>query len=273
MNGRVIFGDAQRDDITLARQLVLRRLREDKAWKVINHPEQFDGFLEFTTPQDKAHFLELADTVMWELVVLGVILPGSGGGRAVENFNLPNFRRTEYGEKVLQAGRFIPHDPAGYVGEACAVGQTCVGAVARGYLEEALRCFNRICYTASVLLLGVAAEATFLQLGNAISPFIGDPNERKRFEKLVWVKDKHRWIVAKYEQLERNVKRVRLPDGMDISLKGIYDLIGRQRNELGHPQNVPPEVDKDHAFASFRLFLTYLRDMEAFVEYCRTAGI
>jgi hypothetical protein len=33
-----------------------------------------------------------------------------------------------------------------------------------GYVQEALLCFNRGCYTAAVLLLGITAEAVVLKL-------------------------------------------------------------------------------------------------------------
>lgn len=56
------------------------------------------------------------------------------------------------------------------------------------------------------------------------------------------VKTKHRWIVTKYEALPARIKREHLPDGLDVTLKGVYDLIRRQRNELGHPQLVARNV-------------------------------
>lgn len=140
-------------------------------------------------------------------------------------------------------------------------------------MTEALQCFVRACYTASVLLLGVAAEATFLEMCKVIASTIGDQKAREKFERSRSVKEKHRWIVDRYEQLTAQVKRGLLPDGLDITLKGIYDLIRRQRNELGHPQEVPPGVDREHAFAVFRLFLTYLRDAEEFAGYCQVHGL
>jgi len=144
--------------------------------------------------------------------------------------------------------------------------------VATGYLREALNCFKHGCYTASVLLLGIATEAVFLEFNAILQKSISDQKNVKEFEKNDTVKKKHRWIVAKYEALPAT-KRRQLPDGLDVTLKGVYDLIRRQRNELGHPQDVSPEIDRDHAFAHFQIFQTYIKDIEGFADYCRKNGL
>jgi len=253
-NDKIIFGDAQRDDVNLVRQIVLQRLREEPEWSQadsINTYEQFRRYrqrVDFTSDECEKRFLFLSEIVFWELVTMGMIVPGNGSGH---DWSFPNFRRTEYGKKVISAGRVIPHDPVGYLSEVRHIAKICGSAVTLRYLEEALHCFNRTCYTASVLLLGVAAEAAFLELCGIIERSAVEPNARSKFEKMERVKEKHRWIVNRYEQLPARVKATQLPDGLDITLTGIYDLIRRQRNELGHPQITSPDIDREHAFASF----------------------
>jgi hypothetical protein len=162
----------------------------------------------------------------------------------------------------------IPHDPDGYLAEIRGVGNTCVDAVAIGYIEKALCCFARGCYTASVLLLGVAAEAVVLKACELIVDASADPTVRKSYDNLPdVVKQKHRWLVERYNALPAKVRRGVLPDGLDVTLTSAFDLIRRQRNDLGHPQTVPPAIERQHAFVFFQVFLTIVRDLEAFATF------
>lgn len=95
-----------------------------------------------------------------------------------------------------------------------------------GYIEEALCCFARGCFTASVLLLGVAAEAVVLNACELIVAESGDPALRKSYESLPDVlKQRHRWLVDRYKALPPKVRREALPDGLDVTLASAYDLI------------------------------------------------
>jgi hypothetical protein len=196
----------------------------------------------------------------------GVIAPGIGLHSS--GANLPFFSITDFGREVLLAGRAIPHDPDGYLAEIRVRGKTCVDAVAAGYIEEALCCFARSCYTASVLLLGVAAEAVILKACELIVDASADPTVRKVYDSLPGVvKQRHRWSVEQYNALPPKVRREALPDGLDVTLTSAYDLIRRQRNDLGHPQAIPPAIDRQHAFVFFQVFLTVVKDLEAFATF------
>jgi hypothetical protein len=273
---KVRFGDAEQNDISFVRQVVLHRFREDHGWNQAQaHPDTRVGYatwVEFQSTRHYERFIELADTILWELITLGVILPGSGSGGNPANFNLPSFRLTDFGRKVVEAASYVPNDPGAYLSASRACAPDLVTNVMQGYLEEALNCFARNCYAASLLLLGVAAEAGFLELCTLLTQCISDLNAQAKFKKIERVKDKHRWIVKRYDQLPANRKARDLPDGLDVTFSGIYDLIRRQRNALGHPQAVAPNIDREHAFAHFQLFLTYLRDAQALVKSCQTHG-
>ena len=147
-----------------------------------------------------------------------------------------------------------------------------MGQASLPYVEEALRCFTAGCHVASVLVLGVAAEATFLSLCQAVEAAIVDPKEQARFGKLRTVKEKHRRLVQKIEMLPRQEKRNNLPESLDVTLSSLYDLVRRQRNELGHPQAQPPMIDRELAFTYFKLFPTFINDAEALAAYCGTVG-
>jgi hypothetical protein len=264
---KIIFDDSHKDDIGLVREIFLRRLREDgQRWNQFGQLDQeFDRFLQFPSTAQKWRFDGLLREVIWEFVASGVIAPGNGLHSS--GANLPFFSITDYGNKVLAAERAIPHDPDGYLAEIRGSGKNCVDTVAIGYIEEALRCFTRSCYTASVLLLGVAAEAVVLRVCELIVASTKNQAVRKGFESLPdIVKQKHRWLIQRYESLPAKVRREQLPDGLDVKLTSAYDLIRRQRNDLGHPQQIPLDVDRQHAFVFFQCFLTMVRDLEAFAK-------
>jgi len=265
---RIRFDDSRKNDIGLVREILLRRLREDgSGWTQFGQLDPgFDRFLEFPSVTERWRFDELLRQVIWEFIASGVIAPGNGLHSS--GANLPFFSITDFGREVLSAGQAIPHDPDGYLAEIRGAGKTCVDIVAIGYIEEALCCFARGCYTASVLLLGVAAEAVILKACELIVEASADPAVRKVYDNLPdGVKQRHRWLVERYNALPPKVRRGALPDGLDVTLTSAYDLIRRQRNDLGHPQAIPPAIDRQHAFVFFRVFLTVLKDLEAFTTF------
>ena len=260
------------DNLELVRQIVLRRLKDDSSWNQFDYqwdPRRTDQYVTFERPQLLNRFIVLVIEVMWQLIMQGVITPG----KDASNPALPWFRVTSYGKMVLEAERFIPHDPAGYLDDVREVAGTTAGQAALTYLEEALRCFTLGCHLASVLLLGVAAEAVFLRLCEVIRGALQNDAERTQFDQLQWVKPKHRWVVEKYAALPAEVRRAHLPESLDLTLTSLYDLIRRQRNELGHPQEDPPAIDREQAFTYFKLFPTFIQDVEAFAAYCQNHGL
>jgi hypothetical protein len=206
--------------------------------------------------------------VVWGLIIQGVLTPG----KDAPNPELPWFRITKYGEEVLKTERFLPHDPTGYLAELGNVARSDVGKAAVGYLEEALRCFTSGCNAASVLMLGVAAEAVFLELCRVIDAHLKSSADKSAFGKLRWVKEKHRWVVDKFQKLPSG-ERKKLPESLDVTLPSLYDLIRRQRNELGHPSKAVPAIGRDAAFVYFRLFPTFISDVEQFAAYCKKHSI
>ncbi len=121
-----------------------------------------------------------------------------------------------------------------------------------------------------MLLLGVAAEAVFLQLCSVVLDALRDDAEREAFSQLQSVRPKHRWVVEKYNSMPRETRRSELPESLDMTLTSLYDLIRRHRNELGHPQEEPPTIEREQAFMNLKLFPTFIKDVEALAAYCRS---
>ncbi|SRR6266545_3226944 len=267
----VAFTQTDFDNLELVRQIVLRRLK-DGSWDQLYETwdERNTGqYVRIESSHLRNRFMVLVLEIMWQLIIQGVVTPG----KDVSNAELPWFRVTSYGKKVLETERFLPHDPAGYLDEVGKVAISEIGRAAIPYLEEALRCFTSGCHVASVLMLGIAAEAVFLGLCAVVEEKLKNASERKKFKELQWVKAKHRWIVDKYQALPTSDRKGKLPESLDVTLTSLYELIRRQRNELGHPSEKMPEIGRDLAFVFFRLFPTFIEDVEAFSIYCNKQGI
>ena len=271
MNRPQVFRESDRNNLELVRQIVFNRLKHDSNWKQFDYVwgERDQAFVKFENKYLRDRFLVLVNEVMWQLLVQGVITAGMNSS----NPTLPFFRLTDYGKKVLEAERFIPHDPTGYLKGLRATTGTIAKDVAISYMEEALRCFNSGCNLASVLLLGVAAESVFNQLCDVIKPSLKNNSEQKKLADKLSVKPRHRWIVQKYQSLPSKVRREQLPESLDMTLTSLYDLIRRQRNDLGHPQEKPPDLSREQAFMFFRLFPEFVSDIEAFAKYCQKHGL
>jgi hypothetical protein len=265
-----IFGQADFNNLELVRQIVFHRLRTDANWYQFDRSwGNTERFVRFADNQIRSRFVVLANEILWQLIIQGIITPGSDAS----NPTLPWFRITDYGQEVLKHERFIPHDPTNYLDDLRAQAKTTLGNVTIAYVEEALRCFTAGCHMASVLLLGVAAESVFLGVCEVVRSHLKDVKDQKAFDKLQHIRQKHRWITDKYLSLPGDARRKQLPDSLDITLTTLYELIRRQRNDLGHPQENPPAVDRERAFVFFRTFPSYVRDVEAFAEYIKTNGL
>jgi hypothetical protein len=264
-----VFREADRNNLDFVRQIVLYRLKHDDDWRHLDYHWHHDRYVQFENRGLRNRFIELANEVMWQLIIQRIITPGMNR----HNPQLPFFRITNYGKKVLEAESSIPHDPTDYLSELQSAASTLVGQVAIAYIEEALRCFNSGCHVASVLLLGVAAESVFLELCSVVASSITNASAKNEFEHKRFIRPKHRWIVDRYLQLPSSERRENLPESLDITLTSLYELIRRQRNDLGHPQQTPPTLDREQAFIFFRLFPGFVHDVEAFSAYCKSNGI
>ncbi len=266
-----LFRETDRKNLELVRQIVLFRLKNDPEWSQFDYtwdPRYVSRFVDFENPYLRDRFVFLANEIMWQLLIQGVISVGLNA----HNLNLPFFHITDYGHDVLNQERFIPHDPTGYLIEIKSLSGSILSVTAITYIEEALHCFNAGCHIAAVLLLGVAAESVFLNLCAVIQTTLIDGTGKKNLDSKVQVKTKHRWIIQKYQGLDGKI-RGELPESLDTTLISLYELIRRQRNELGHPQENPPELTREQAFVFFKLFPSFVKDLEAFAVYCQTHGL
>ena len=74
-------------------------------------------------------------------------------------------------------------------------------------------------------------------------------------------------LVERYNALPPKVRRGVLPNGLDVTLTSAFDLIRRQRNDLGHPQAIPPAIDRQYASVFFQVFVMIVKDLEGFTSF------
>lgn len=197
-----------------------------------------------------------AQEVFWNLVFEGVLAIGKNSS----NLNLPWFHVTRYGHEVLRAGPANPHDSTGYLKQLFEkVPQADPSVVA--YLSESLNAFRHGNRVAATVMLGIAAERVFLLLCDSLAAALADPAEQKDFEKVLGrfaINPKLKWVHQKIQ----SIKARGFPENANIMVTAIYDFMRGQRNELGHPREVPPAVTQEDAFVNLQVFPRYYQTAE-----------
>jgi hypothetical protein len=252
---------------SVLRQAVFARLR--MGWSLVESAdyngralrEGFNQVVDFLDPSPpipfwEIGFLEAVYSLLWQLVAEGVIHPGD------RSLNFPHITVTEYGKRVIDNENAHPHDVERFLDQIRSGQQ--IDSTVEAYLVESLHSFRQNRLVASAILLGVAAERTFLLIAEALLEALKNPNEQARFHKLLDrqpMKPKQDWVHTKLVKMDEN--RRQLPDGFPESTPlmviGIYDLIRQQRNDLGHPRDVPPEMERGQLEGNLILFSRFYR--------------
>jgi hypothetical protein len=74
------------------------------------------------------------------------------------------------------------------------------------------------------------------------------------------------WVLRKIETIQ-NQRHRPLPDNVNIMLTVVFDFIRRQRNDLGHPQENPPNITREEAFVNLKIFPAYFKVANQVIEY------
>jgi hypothetical protein len=208
--------------------------------------------------------MEAVVDLLWRLVGEGIIHPGG-----TSDLNFPHMTVTEYGKRVLADESAHPHDIHRFL-DRMRTGHG-IDSTVEAYLVESLNTFRQDRVVASAILLGVAAERTFLLIAEALLEALQSPTEQSEFRKRLDrqpMKPKLDWVHGKLLELDSRRPRLRdFPESTPLMVTGIYDLIRQQRNDLGHPRDVPPKVDRQQVESSLLLFAKFYRDAERLRSY------
>ncbi len=262
---------------TVLREAVFARIRA--GWSQVERAdyngrtlrERFDGVLDFQLPPTpvpnwESKFLESIYSLMWELVSEGIIRPGG----ACASLEFPDFALTEYGKRMIVNQSAHPHDIDRFL-EQMRCGQP-IDQTIEAYLIESLHSFRQNRLVASAILMGVAAERMFLLITDSLLTALKDPNEQAKLKKLLDrqpMKPKQDWVHAKLLKLDQDRRIIPsgFPESTPLMFTGIYDLIRQQRNDLGHPRSVPPNMDRGQIEANLLLFSKYYRTATQLLSY------
>jgi hypothetical protein len=183
MPGKTPF-DPTRPDPEAVRQIVIERLRHDKAWRQFDPTGSgFAPYVEYIGPnaQNGRHLLLfMAHEILWQMIVEGLLAPGMDPN----NLHLPWFHITRHGHDVLVAGEPQPYDPTGYLARL-RERVPLLDPTVTAYLAESLETFRKGNYVASTVMLGIAAERVFLLLCETLAGALSSAAEKTAFSKLL----------------------------------------------------------------------------------------
>lgn len=267
--GKVPF-DPATATIETARQIVFARLRADRDWRSLDKSgDGFSPFVEYSGlpgRDGRWKLTVLAIEVFWQLVAEGVLSPGGD----YSNPDLPWFHITEYGREVLALPDPQPYDPTGYLADLRTKTAT-PDLTVMAYVAESLETFRKGNLVASTVMLGIAAERVFLLLCESMDSALADPGEKAAFARLmkgIAMKPKLDWVHEKIQKIQK-ARPAGFPDNATIMTMAIYDLLRRQRNDLGHPREDPPAVKRADAFVNLQIFPRYFELAEEVCSFLK----
>ena len=206
--------------------------------------------------------------LFWEFIIQGIIVIGKDD----HNETWPWYKVTEWGEKVLEEGEVVPHDPVGYI-ERLLRENPNLDPVMEFYLRESLKCFLTGTYTACSVMLGVASEKLILNLIDAIARALPTQLRQDKFKKAT----QNRQINRQWDELMKVLKPSfsQLPssvvEDMDIFLNGVFHIIRRYRNQSGHPSS--KKITREVAFCNLQLFPSYASHINELIKYLKTNAL
>jgi len=203
------------------------------------------------------HISDGVRSVVWELIIQGIVIPGNGLGSGQGSPELPFFQVTEWGKKCLASGEFTPYDTGTYI-ERIRVRVPKTDSRVVLYLTESLMCFRGASYLGSAIMLGVAAETILLSLKDAIHAALDTPAKKDKFAAATNGKPAKRIYEAIRNRIDPNAQQISNDLGKEdvtAELMGIFDLTRKTRNEAGHPTG--RKIEREEAFALLQLFPSY----------------
>lgn len=170
---------------------------------------------------------------------------------APENWTL---ELTTAGGAALRDEEVNPDDPSGYLRRLYSDIPS-LSPLPVLYITEAVNSYYHQSYLASTVMLGVAAEAVFVELAEAFGSWLGDASGSNLGKILADPKKTH---FQKFDEFRKRLLPVAselpsgLGDGLDLQLNSVLDLLRINRNDAGHPTGVT--VTRDDSFVHLRIF-------------------
>lgn len=214
--------------------------------------------------------LKTVQQVIHEFYHEGILIPGP---KINQNtiaqsgaLKFPFYQLTEYGDKVVHATEYQPHDPDGYLNRIKTDIPEIDGVIIR-YLEESLSCFRKNLLFAAAVMLGCAAEKAMLLLIQAFGDSRRDPEERQRYEKETKSFVIRRKWEALWKRLEPSSASLpkNLSEDLGTILERIFDIIRTTRNDAGHPTG--RIIEKETVHANLLLFPIFCKRVQGLIRH------
>lgn len=224
-----------------------------------NSGNVFGGSGASLSGHDQDVFLE----VFWSLFQQGIIVLGCDRS----NPNFPWCRLSSYGKKLTTGtGGYFFHDVSTYEHQVRQV-IPAINAVTLVYLKEAIQAFRAGCLLSATIMIGVAAEHTFLLLLDCIE---ANPKHAPTFKSV----SEQRSIlpkVNKFKGVMDNQYVKQLPpdvkEDWDTNFVSLQSLMKNYRNDAGHPTG--KMMDREQVYVLLHLFITYGKKMYQLMDYFR----
>jgi|ERR1051325_1316332 hypothetical protein len=206
---------------------------------------------------------EVLREVFWDLFRQGIITLGMNDA----NREFPWFRVSSQGERILKQQPFFPHDVDAYTRMLKEVVPD-LHETTLLYLREAMSAFKADCLLSSSVMLGVAAEHTFLLL---LEDIASNPAWSAKYHS---ARDQ-RTILQKFNKfrnvLEQDLKNLPsdVREDLETQFAGILSLIRTTRNESGHPTG--KQLEREQVYVLLHLFVTYSKKMYSLRRFFRAA--
>jgi len=206
--------------------------------------------------------------IVWELAFQGIIVPGFDSSSQA---GLPWFKLTDWGERSLERGEYLPYDATLFM-ERLRNEVPAVDPLIVMYLTEGLRCFRFGAFIASAVMVGVATEQMILLLKDAVYNSLNSPEKKSKFEKEAREKIKriHTAIWNRLDPVRENMP-YGLSEAIGVEFTAIFEMVRRTRNGAGHPTGT--NIERHEAEALLLLFPTHVKTVYAVIGWLKTAEI
>jgi len=211
-----------------------------------------------TRPDQVRFFDAFGDMLTQGLIVLG---------KDVANPRFPWFRLSPMGRRILEYGSlYFFYDVDSY--EKTIKDQIpSIDDVTLLYLKEAMQAFRVGCLLSGTVMVGVAAEHTFLLLLEVVetSPHAAKFRAVRKDRRLL------RMVNRFWEVLSQHLAPLpgSLKEGLETEFLGIQNLLRQSRNEAGHPSGTVP--GREQVYILLNLFMPYCKKMYQLMDYFRPA--
>lgn len=200
--------------------------------------------------------------VFWGLFREGIITLGLNDA----NREFPWFRVSSFGKKILDnQDLYFFHDVTSY--EALIKTEIpYIDDITLIYLKEAMQDFRSGCLLSSSVMLGVAAEHTFMQLLETIE---SNPEHQTIFRSV----NNERSVLRRLNKFKnildqnKNLLSSEVKEDLDTNFMGITSIIRNFRNESGHPSG--RIISREQCYVLLQLFIPYCKKMYQLIDAFR----